>query len=250
MLTTYEIHVYSEDSCKWTHLTHLSNTSWILNGFNKHVKICWRSIVDKKAWYRAFICHLFSEHSLSMLRHNATPTLDKLQDITLVELVFPTNIRKHKARLNPRDGPCIDICWVLCWERVGLITRSYCIFNQRKLQVTSKPNNHTFKDISSLFYQNGLSEMMSWISNYTNCFLCDVITYPWPHLNGGLAKPPLKSGHRGVIASHSFIWRQLLIPATVKPLRSQVISSPCVSHRRTWRTQCVWCNITIAWRAR
>ena len=30
ILTTCEIHVYSEDSIKWTHLTHLSNTSWIL----------------------------------------------------------------------------------------------------------------------------------------------------------------------------------------------------------------------------
>ena len=54
-------------------------------------------------------------------------------------------------------------------------------------------------------------QIAAWISNYIHSTLWDVNTRPCPKFNGGLVKPPLKLGHRGVMAYNNFMLKTILI---------------------------------------
>ena len=55
------------------------------------------------------------------------------------------------------------------------------------------------------FYWQGFTGICTWISKHVRYFTWHVITHPRPKINVGLVKPPLKSGHGGVIINQNFV---------------------------------------------
>ena len=103
------------------------------------------------------------------------------------------------------ETPCRSL-WRHCNGRVGIEPLSEPI---RPMQ---------FQDSWGSCYYHGLTSIRTWICNYFNGFLWDVITHPCPNLNEGLTRPITVEGRGQVITFHLFTWMWSLIHALIPML--------------------------------